>query len=785
MAAETPKKKKKGTPSSKSKIYRSVVIGLWVLFIGGLLAFPLYVYTVSINFMGLYGGVPGFKLLENPENNLSSELYSADNVLLGKYFRENRVNATFDELSPNLVNSLVATEDVRFEEHAGIDEIGMMRVAVKSILLGQNAGGGSTLSQQLAKNLFNLRTDEDYEGKLNGINPALDLIISKTKEWILAVRLERAYTKKEILAMYLNTVDFGSNAFGIKVASQTFFNKTPNALDVHEAALLAGIVQAPSRLSPVYNPENALHRRNVVINQLEKYDFITTAQADSFQTLPLDLEYNVENHNQGPAPYFRSVIKDFLHSWSRENGYDLYEDGLKIYTTIDSRMQRYAEDAVNSHMAKLQKIFANEWKGQNPWLGEDNKELKGFIESEMKRTERYRSLVKRFGEGADSIDIILKTKTPMRVFSYKGEIDTLMSPMDSLRYYKRFLHTGFMAMDPYSGAVKAWVGGIDHKHFKFDHVKQGKRQPGSTFKPFVYATAIENGYSPCYTVFDVPQSYQTGGDPPTWSPDNSDGKFSGQPMNLREAMAKSINSVTANIMYKVGPENVVALAQRMGIKSHLEPVLALSLGISDVSVYEMVGAYSTFVNKGVYTEPYYVTRIEDKNGNVLYNPHPKTVEALNEETAYVMLHMLQGATQIEGGTAMGLSRELRHNIEIGGKTGTTQNGSDGWFMGVTPELVAGAWVGGDSRNIRFKSWYSGQGARTAMPIWQEFMLKVYNDPELSIDKTTFETPAKPVSVELNCTAYAEQGYGEGLEGEAADSVQIPERPAIDPNEIEF
>lgn len=782
MATETPKKKnKKQSPAPKSKLYRSLVIGLWALFITGLVALPLYIYTVSINFGNFYGGMPSFKMLENPENDLSSELYSADNVLLGKYFRENRVNATFDELSPNLVNSLVAVEDVRFEEHSGIDEESLMRVAIKSILLGQNAGGGSTLSQQTAKNLFRLRTDEKYEGKFYGISSKLDMLFNKTKEWILAVRLEQAYTKKEILAMYLNTVDFGSNAFGIKVASQTFFNKTPNDLDVQEAALLSGIVQAPSRLNPVRNPESAIQRRNVVINQMKKYGFLAENQADSIMQLPIELEYSVENHNLGPASYFRSVIKDFLHSWTREHGYDLYEDGLKIYTTLDSRMQNYAEEAVNAHMAKLQKKFNEEWEGKNPWVDDKNTELKGFIESEIKRGDHYRALVEKYGKGADSIDIVLNTKRPMRVFTHQGEIDTLMSPMDSIRHYKRFLHTGFMAMDPYTGAIRAWVGGINHKHFKFDHVKQGKRQPGSTFKPFVYATAIENGYSPCYSVYDVPQSYPTGGDPPTWSPNNSDGKFTGQPMTMRQAMAASVNSVTANIMYKMRPENVVALAQRMGIKSHLEPVLALALGISDVSVYEMVAAYSTFVNKGIYTEPFYITRIEDKNGNILYEPHPKTVEALNEETAYTMLHMLRGGTVLEGGTAMGLSRELRHNIEIGAKTGTTQNGSDGWFMGVTPELVAGAWVGGDNRSIRFKSWYSGQGARTAMPIWQEFMLKVYNDPELGVTRTVFDAPDTPIDVELNCNSYNQHFQGGE---EEADSLEIDNtRPAINPDEI--
>lgn len=779
-------KKPAAKKSFRRKLFTGLVIAFWLIFLGIFVGLPLYIYSVSENLGGLYGGIPSFRALETTENDLSSELYSADGTLMGKYFRENRVNATFDELSPNLINALLAIEDIRFFDHAGIDPTSMGRVAIRSILLGQNAGGGSTLSQQLAKNLFRLRRDEAFEGKLHELNIGpVDMLITKTKEWITAVRLEQAYTKKEILAMYLNTIDFGSNAFGIKVASQTFFNKTPNDLDLHEAAVLAGLVQAPSRLSPVYNPENALWKRNLVIEQMVKYGYLNEQEADSVQQLPLGLDYSVENQNQGPAPYFRSVIKNFLHRWTREHGYDLYEDGLKIYTTIDSRMQEYAEQSVKQHMSDLQQKFVKEWDGQNPWVDEKNRELKGFIESEMKRTRHYKSLVERFGPGHDSIWIELRQKRPMRVFTWKGEQDTLMSSLDSLQHYKRFLQTGFMAMDPHSGAIKAWVGGIDFKYFKYDHVMQGRRQPGSTFKPFVYAVALENGYSPCYTVMDMPMSYETGGDPPTWTPQNSDGNFTGEPMTLRQAMARSVNSVTANIMSKVRPENVVDLAHRLGVESKLDPVLALALGISDVSVYEMVGAYSAFVNKGVYTQPYFVTRIEDKNGNVLYEPAPKTIEALNEETAYLMLHMLQGTTQIEGGTAMGLPRELRHNIEIGGKTGTTQNGSDGWFMGVTPELVAGAWVGGDNRSIRFRNWYSGQGARTAMPIWSNFMLKVYKDPELGLSDSTFDRPKAPLSVEINCARY-NQNYGGLTSEEESDSLQQEApKPSINPEDVEF
>jgi penicillin-binding protein 1A len=775
--ATVKRKKKRGSARSSGNRYHKIIKGMWISFGAFLLLIVLYLYTVSINFLNLYGDMPSFTMLENAENDLSSEVYSSDGKLLGKYFLENRVNATYDELSPYLVHSLKSVEDARFDDHSGLDGIGLIRVGVKSVLMGQNKGGGSTLTQQTAKVMFDLRTDEQYEGKLSGINYTLDMLIKKTKEWILAVQLERTYTKKEILALYLNTVSFGNNAFGIKVASKTFFNKTPNSLNLQEAALLAGLVQNPTRLNPVRNPENATHRRNVVLYQMVKYDYISKAVADSVKALPLVLDYKVESHNEGPAPYFRSVIRDFLRSWAKENGYNIYKDGLKIYTTIDSRMQQHAEQAVATQMAALQTKFEAEWRGRNPWIDDNNQELKGFIQSEAKKTEHYRKLVRKYGAKSDSVWIVMNTKRPMRMFTYKGPKEMNLSPLDSIAYYKRFLHTGFMAMDPNTGAIKAWVGGINHSHFKYDHVQQGKRQPGSTFKAFVYATAIENGYSPCYEVYDIPRSYDTGGGAP-WEPKNSDGKWTNAPMSMRQALALSTNSVTAEMMAKMKPDNVVALAKRMGIKSELEPVLALSLGVSDVSVWEMVGAYSTFVNKGVYTQPYYITRIEDKNGNILYSPEAVTQEALNEETAYLMLHMLKGGTEMGLGSAARLSPALLQKLEIGAKTGTTQSGSDGWFMGVTPELVAGAWVGGDSRNIRFPSWTSGQGGRTAMPIWDQFMLKVMQDPALGFKKTKFTAPETPLSIEINCRV-----YGGGRQ--ESDSMQVAPRPAFSPEDTMY
>jgi penicillin-binding protein 1A len=737
---------------------RTVIKALWISFVGGTFLFILYVFLVSINFQNLFGEMPSLENLENPKSEEASELYTEDNVLLGKYFRENRTAIEFEQISPNLVNALVATEDSRFENHSGIDLRGLLRVFFKTLLGGQsNAGGGSTLSQQLAKNLFSTRSAK-YQGSLSNV-PGLKTLVVKTKEWITAVQLERSYTKKEIMTMYLNTVDFGSNAFGIEVASRTFFDRSPDSLNINEAAMLVGLLKAPTMFSPIENPGAALGRRNVVLDQMEKYGYLTTAQFDSLKKIPIYLRYNVENHNQGLATYFRSLSTNFLIAWCRERGLDLYSDGLRIYSTIDSRIQKHAEDAVAEHMKDLQKKFFAQWGKRNPWLDEKGKEIPNFIENAAKKTDRYRALKQIHGK--DTLAIIREMKKPvkMSVFTWKNparQIDTLMSPYDSIKYYKHFLHTGFLAMDPHSGYIKAWVGGINHKHFKYDHVRQGKRQPGSTFKPIVYATALDLGYSPCYELPDLPVGFPTGDkDNSVWTPQNSDGKFTGEMFTLRKAMANSINSITANLIRKVGPETVVEYAKRLGITSPLDAVPALCLGVSDVSLFEMVGAYGTFVNEGVYTEPFFITRIEDKNGNVLQEFIPKTIEALNEETAYMMIHMLRGATEEKGGTALGLNQFglLWQGGEIGGKTGTTQNYSDGWFIGVVPKLVAGAWVGGDDRSIHFRSMDLGQGARMAMPIWGIFMQNIFKDKSLGIKQQSFPKPEKPLSVELDCKKY--------------------------------
>ncbi len=734
-----------------NRLLRGILISFWVVALTLFISIPLLFYMVTTDFSGWFGGLPSLQALEKPDPDLSSELISADGVSLGKYYRKNRTPVAFEELSTELVNTLLVTEDIRFKKHSGIDLRGLTR-AIFGKLTFQFKGGGSTLTMQLAENLY--RTNTENTGTIYQY-PAVGQIITKIKEWIIAVRLEESYTKEEILAMYLNTVEFGSNSYGIKVAAKTFFNKLPSELNYLESAVLVGAVNAPTRYSPITNPDLAMNKRTEVLYNVYKYNLIDRETYDSLKVQPFGLVYNVESHNEGLATYFRSVIKNYMLSWAAENGYDLFEDGLKIYTTIDSRMQLYAEEAMAEHMDTLQQVFFGHLGGAKPWIDEEGREIPGFLDAAILRTDNYKALHREFDGNKDSIDYYLRKKRPMKVFSWQGEIDTVMNSYDSLEYYKHFLQAGFMAMEPKTGDIKVWVGGINHKYFKYDHVQQGKRQPGSTLKPVVYTAAIDNGYSPCFRVVDAAVTFpRPGQDPPTWTPDNSNGKFSGEVMTIRQAMARSVNSVTAFMMKELTPGLVVDYAKRLGIKSELEAVPALCLGAGgDVSVYEMTAAYSTFVNKGIYTEPFFISRIEDQNGNIIQQFVPQTREAINEETAYIMLHMLKGTTEEAGGTAVGLNMELRRGNEIGAKTGTTQNASDGWFIGITRDLAGGAWVGGDERSIHFKYWAMGQGARTAMPIWEKFMLKVYADPTLPYVKAPFDKPVTPLSIELDCSKY--------------------------------
>jgi len=740
--------------NSPKRLFKIITRVLWVIGLGAVIVLPIYFYSVSVDAFGLFGGMPSIRALENPENDLSSELVTSDGVSLGRYWRFNRSQATYKELSPELVNTLLSSEDHRFGDHSGIDLKGLLR-AVTGVITFQYAGGGSTITMQLAENLF--QTMSENEGALYKV-PGLRQLIIKSKEWIIAAQLERNFTKKEIMAMYLNTVSFGSNAYGIKTATETFFGKSTDSLNYQESAVLIGLLQGTTAFSPILNYDRSINKRNQVLNKVYRQGHLSKAELDSIKALPIDLtSYDVANQNKGLATYFRTVIKRDLLQWCSENGYDLYEDGLKIYTTIDSRMQQYAEEAVREHMAELQDKFFEHWEDRDPWVDPDTgKPISNFLEKRFRLTHHYRALVDKYGADSDSVDIMMRKPKKMSVFTWNGEKDTVFSPLDSISYYKHFLHTGMMSMDPHTGQIKAWVGGINHKAFKYDHVRQGKRQPGSTFKPFVYGTAIEQGYPPCYEVRDVMVTFQVPGDPPTWSPPNADGKYgTGEKMTIRQGMARSINTVTAYLMKEVKPENVVDFAKRVGIQSHLDPVPALCLGVNDVSVYELVGAYSTFANSGIYTKPNYLLKIEDKNGNIIQNFVPETRQAISQQTAYKMLYMLKGGVEEEGGTSRGLSMELKIDNEIGGKTGTTNNASDGWYMGVTKDLVTGIWVGGDERSIHFRNWYLGQGGLTARPIWDKYMLKVYNDEELPYEKGPFQRPTGGIDVSLDCSRYGQ------------------------------
>ena len=728
---------------------RKLIWVLWTAFLLPPLLLSCIIFLVS---NGKFGPLPSFEELENPKNNLASVVYSSDGKILGKFYAENRVNCRYKDLSPHLVNALVATEDARFYKHSGVDARGLFRVLLRTIIGGdQSGGGGSTLSQQLAKMLF------PREAKKNKFKTA----IRKVKEWVIAAKLEKEYTKEEILTMYLNKFDFINTAVGIKSAAKIYFNVTPDSLKIEQAAVLVGMAKNPALFNPVRKANNALQRRNVVLSQMKKYGYLSAAQFDSLKQLPLVLDFHPEDHNEGTATYFREYLRDnYLADWIKKNKkpdgteYNLYKDGLKIYATVNSKMQRYAEEAVAEHMHKLQIDFFKDCKQKRnaPFAFNVSKtEIADILHSAMKRSDRYRNLKLN---GATEADILknFDTPTPMSVFTWDGDVDTVMTPKDSIRYYKSFLQTGFVSIEPKTGYVRAWVGGINYRHFKYDHAKVGRRQVGSTFKPFVYALAVQEGYSPCYQVpnvrvcFDIP-------DQPTWCPDNAAGdeKYEGRMITLKKALALSINYISAYLMKQFGPQAVVDFARRVGITSQLDAVPSLCLGTPEVSVMEMVAANATFANKGTWTEPLFITRIEDKNGRVLADFSPKTDEVMSEDKAYVMLMLMKGVVQY--GTGASLISKFKLMNPIAGKTGTTQNNSDGWFMGLTPDLVSGCWVGAEDRSVHFNSMSQGQGASMALPIWAHYMKKVYEDKTLGVSKGDFEKPNRIISVEMDCAKY--------------------------------
>jgi penicillin-binding protein 1A len=757
---------------------KKYLIWFWALFI---MPFAVIITLFILISKEKLGPMPSFVELENPEYNLAAEVFSEDGILLGKISIENRTWTEYKDFSPYLISALIATEDIRYFRHSGIDPIGLGRTAIKTILLGQNAGGASTITQQLAKQLYPRDTTRN-----SAIVRKIKLGISKFKEWQTAVKLERSYTKEEILTMYLNKFDFSYNAIGIRSAAKVYFNIPPDSLNIEQSAVLVGMLKAATRYNPVRNPDLMLQRRNVVISQMAKYGYLKSSVADSIKKMPIVVDFKVEDHNSGLATYLREYIRntmrkpeperkryrnpdsyedalwewnnDPLYGWCIKNrkpdgsAYNIYKDGLKIYTTINSIMQKYAEEAMTEHLSNtIQPSFYRRAKGfKNPPYSDDiDKEtIDGLIMRSVKNSYRY-ILMSARGASEDSIMIAFNTPVKMTVFSWKGDRDTIMTPLDSIRYYKYFIRSSFMVEDPHNGHVKAYVGGPDFRYFKWDGVTRQKKQVGSTIKPFLYTVAMQNGYSPCYEVENIPRSFDVGDSIP-YTPKSSGPRAYHQKMvTLAWGLAQSENYISAWLMQQFKPSAVADLMHKMGIRSFIDPVPSIFLGTSDIKLEEMVGAYGTFANKGVYARPMYVTRIEDKNENIIARLTPKIEEVLSEDQAYLMLNLLQGVVRTGTGRRM---RYEPYNLrnQIGGKTGTTQNNSNGWFMGVTPNLVGGVWSGWEDQSIHFETIGEGQGANMALPVFAIFMKKVYEDPQFGImEADEFERPVN-FNMELDC-----------------------------------
>jgi penicillin-binding protein 1A len=755
--------------------HRKYLIWFWILFA---LPFIFITFLFIMISKEKLGPMPSFTELENPKNKLAAEVYSEDGILLGKYYLQNRTWTEYKEISPYVVDALVATEDIRFYRHCGIDVRALGRVFA-GFITGKNKGGGSTITQQLAKQLYPRDT-----AKVSAIIKKVKLAVTKFKEWQTAIKLETSYTKEEIITMYLNVFDFINNAAGIRSASKVYFNTTPDSLNLQQAAVLVGMLKNSVLYNPLRNPELMFTRRNVVLSQMAKYGYITPTVADSVKKLPIELDYREEDHNSGLATYLREYIRTTmikvkperrffysneqfedavwewennpLYGWCRKNkkpdgtNYNIYRDGLKIYTTINSSMQKYAEESLTEHLSKdIQPAFYRAAKEfRNPPYSNDltKKEIDEIIMRTIKTSERYRNL-RNAKVSDDSIMLSFNTPAKMKVFSWKGERDTILTPLDSIKYYKYLMRSAFMVEDPHTGYVKAYVGGPDFKYFKYDAISEQKRQIGSTVKPFLYTLAIQDGLTPCYEVANIPQTFEVGDS--TWTPRSTGKKEDvGKMVTLKWGLAKSENNVSGWVMKQTTPRAVVELMHKMGIRSFIDPVVSLFLGTSDVKLEEMVGAYGTFANKGVYTQPIYVTHIEDKNGNTVARFTPRIEEAISEEQAYLMLDLLQGVVKI--GSGIGIRYTYKLTNQIGGKTGTTQNHGNGWFMGVTPNLVAGVWSGWEDQSIHFNTLGEGQGATIALPIFGLFLQKLYADPQFeSMESDIFERPAG-FTQELDC-----------------------------------
>ena len=751
-------------------------------FVSCIAAFFIYLGMVDTNFLWLFGKSPGFSRIMNPETHQASEIYSADGKLIGKFFNENRTPVKFEDVNPTFWKVLVDTEDERFYKHHGIDFTGML-AAAKDMIVHHDARGASTITQQLAKNMFRVRTQ--YSTGLLGYIPGIKMLVMKSKEWIIATKLELVYDKKDILTMYANTVDFGSNAFGIKTACKTYFNTTPSELTLDQMAVLVGMLKATTYYNPRINPKNSLKRRNIVLSNMLRHNDINRAQYDSISAKPITLNYSVESNYDGKALYYREYLANYLKDWCEENDYDLYSSGLKIYTTLDSRMQEYAEQAAIKQMKIVQRNFKNHWGNEEPWQDENHKVIPGFIEGIAKKLPVYKYLSNKFENSPDSIDYYLNKPHTVKLFDYeKGFIEEQMSTMDSIRYMVHFMHCAFVAMEPQTGAVKAWVGDINFNTWKYDKVT-AMRQPGSTFKLFVYTEAMNQGLTPCdkrrdeyfsMQVFDKKKNQEV-----TWAPTNANGSFSGDSMALKSAFARSINSVAVRLGQEMGISRIVETAHKMGIKSPLDATPALALGSSDINLMELANSYCTIANDGVYHEPVVVTRIVDKDGKVVYTAPTAEEQAIPYRSAFFMQQLLMGGLREPGGTSMsfgGYLGDSYKDTDWGGKTGTSNNHSDAWFMGVSPKLVVGAWVGGEYRCIHFRTGTLGQGSRTALPICGYFVQALLSDPNFKQYHAKFGKPKDDaiLSSMYNCASYYSHSKRDTLQ---TDSIHVEEEIMLD------
>lgn len=761
------------------KWYTKTLIGI----ASCIVAFFLYLGAVDINFLWLFGKSPGFSAIKEAVTSEASEIYSDDGVLIGKYFNENRTPVEYEDVNPAFWKALIDTEDERFYKHHGIDYTGLVG-AVKDAVLHHDARGASTITQQLAKNMFRMRTN--YSTGLLGKLPGVRMLIVKSKEWIIATKLEMTHSKKEILTMYANTVDFGSNAFGIKTAAKTYFNCSPKELTAEQAAVLVGMLKATTYYNPIANPKNSLRRRNIVLSNMVRHGDLTRAEYDSISQIDIELKYSVESNYDGTALYFREAVADELRKWCNDNDYDLYTSGLKIYTTIDSRMQKYAEEAAIKQMKQVQRNFNNHWGNQEPWQDERHNVIPGFIEGIAKRQPVYKNLLARFPNNPDSIEYYLNRPHKVKLFDYEqGTIEREMSTMDSIRYMVHFMHCSFVAMEPQTGAVKAWVGDIDFKSWKYDKVT-AMRQPGSTFKLFVYTEAMNQGLTPCdkrrdeyfsMKVFDKAQNKEV-----TWAPTNANGYFTGDSIPLKAAFARSINSVAVRLGQEMGITRIAETAHKMGIESPLDETPALALGSSDINLLELANAYSTVANDGKYVKRVLVTRIVDRNGKEVYKAPLNEEQVIPYKSAFLMQQMLMGGTREPGGTSMSLNGYVGNfrDTDWGGKTGTSNNHSDAWFMGVSPKLVVGAWVGGEYRCIHFRTGALGQGSRTALPICGYFLQSVLGDPAFAKYRTKF---GKPKDNDITSAMYNCQSYymREKNDSTNTDSIHVEEEIMLDEN----